>query len=490
MSTVKCRPIRAPNDPVFAAAADHRRLVAAIRPVVRESRPVSAISFSERHLQSVWFDPAYRPAPLLTTEGETVIVRSPGRWNLEAGPDFLDAQLLVGPRQRTLRGDVEVHVRPEEWTRHGHGLDPRYRNVIAHVTYRHGRLPTGSLPPGAVEVPLQAALDADPAFYFEAIDTTAYPYAVPASPYGARKPVLADQSPEQIDRILLAAGEERLRLKTAHMVERIERQGAGQALYEGVTTALGYKHNRGACRRLAGRVPLDRLRDVSGGDPVHAHALLAGVAGLLPDTPRSRWDAETRRYVRRQWDFWWRVQSQWAAEDMPRGVWRVAGVRPQNHPTRRLAAVAALFAGQPAFEQRLLALDIDSPACWLKNTARLLAPDAEVDYWGRRFTFGGAVRPKAVALIGDSRRAAILVNVFIPFVSAQGRDVRAVLDALPASESNQIIRQTAHALFGPDHNPAVYAGAIRQQGMMQIFHDFCLPDRLDALGDAVTREAG
>jgi len=63
---------------------------------------------SERHVQAIWYDGALRPMDLRTTDGATVRVVAPGRWNLEAGPDFRDAVLEVGPDRRRIRGDVEM----------------------------------------------------------------------------------------------------------------------------------------------------------------------------------------------------------------------------------------------------------------------------------------------------------------------------------------------------------------------------------------------
>jgi hypothetical protein len=37
----------------------------------------------------------------------------------------------------------------------------------------------------------------------------------------------------------------------------------------------------------------------------------------------------------------------------------------------------------------------------------------------------------------------------------------------------------AYTLFGPDHNPAEYRTGLRQQGLIQMFHDFCLVNRCD-----------
>ena len=82
--------------------------------------------------------------------------------------------------------------------------------------------------------------------------------------------------------------------------------------------------------------------------------------------------------------------------------------------------------------------------------------------------------------MGTNRVAAIVSNVCVPFLAALGnRQVMrpAFLRRLPPEENNQIVRQTAHNLLGPDHNPDLYRSGLRQQGLIQIFHDFCLTDR-------------
>jgi hypothetical protein len=82
-----------------------------------------------------------------------------------------------------------------------------------------------------------------------------------------------------------------------------------------------------------------------------------------------------------------------------------------------------------------------------------------------------------MALIGPGRAAALLSNAILPWMVAGddgdwlGEDV---LKELPAEDDNRYIRHMAHALFGHDHNPNLYRTGLRQQGMLQVFHDFCL----------------
>ena len=130
---------------------------------------------SERHLQCVWFDPRLRPARLYTADGEPVSVIEPGRWNLETGPDFRDAVLLVGKERRRVCGDVEIHIASKDWTHHGHAKDPRYKNVRFHVTYYADTNPA-DLPPGTLHISLAEGLRQTSGFHFEDIDLAAYPF--------------------------------------------------------------------------------------------------------------------------------------------------------------------------------------------------------------------------------------------------------------------------------------------------------------------------
>lgn len=212
----------------------------------------------EWQVQAIWYDSALRPDRLYTGLGSPVNVVYPGDWNLGPGPDFRNAVLELGRERRRVVGDVEVHVRPRDWDRHRHGSDPRYGDVIAHVTWEHGPVPK-TLPINAVTIWLGRHLTANPEFSLASVDPYAGPYRVmPASrcPCEARLEV----SPSAGDEILRAAGRCRLIRKAGRMVGRL-RSGRDrrQVFYEEVMAALGYANNSTAFRHVAERVPLDSL---------------------------------------------------------------------------------------------------------------------------------------------------------------------------------------------------------------------------------------
>ena len=460
----------------FPRAQDYARHVAASAGAVREPTTGLTTFFTERHLQCVWFDERLRPA-LTTHEGEPVVVEDPGVWNLEEGPDFLGAVLRVGPDRRRLAGDVEAHIHPADWKHHGHAADPRYQRVRVHFTYFPGPIQTDLLPPGTVHIACKQAMAANPFFSFDNIDVALYPHAARGTPPPCQH-ILAKWDPDRRAAVLEAAGEERLRRKAERLAAAIQEKGANQALYEDVLCALGYKHNKTPFRLLAERLTHADLMAATGQQPEVAYALLMGVAGLLPEKSPAGADEETRGFVRQMWDIWWKHRERWADRILPRAAWHLGGLRPANHPARRLMAAAQVFC-RTAPAESWMAMAAQGADLVEEQAGRWLSAPART-YWSQHVSLGGRKSARPTELIGPERAQAILINVLIPFLAAANRPGtfrHQWLRQLPAENGNSLIRQTALNLFGPDHSPTLYRHGLRQQGLLQIFHDFCLNDR-------------
>ncbi len=442
---------------------------------VKESSPQQTPSFSERHLQCVWADSRLRPKSITSREGDMIKVIDPGQWNLEAGPDFLNAILLIGPDQRRIQGDVEIHIAPADWNHHKHAEDPHYQRVVAHVTYTAGKSPLTSLPPGTVEISLKEEISAQPSFSFESIDLTAYPYSVlPETPRPCAHE-LQKWLPERLGTLLEAAGSCRMQQKADKIAYKLKDDSPDNVIYRELLGALGYKQNTAVCRELAERVPYETIRYL---DPLEGYAVLLGVANLLPARPSARWDSGTRAFIRLAWDAWWRQQAEWQHAIIPKATWTLSSVRPQNHPIRRLAAAATIACNPESISARLAEIDCSDTILWYKGIAELFVPAHPLDYWNFRISFGSPIRDNPVAILGKPRLSALCANVLLPFLAVTGHPTETLIKALPPEQNNSIIRQTAHALFGRDHNPMLYSkSALRQQGLMQIFHDFCIRDR-------------
>jgi len=435
----------------------------------------SAFTYTERHLQCIWFDPRLRPQALTTSGGETITVLDPGRWNREAGPDFLDAVLLLGPERRRIQGDVEIHIHPADWNHHKHANDPHFNKVVAHVTYTPATKPIKTLPPGTVEISLKKLLAAIPSFSFESIDVTAYPYStLPDTP----RPCAVEMhkhTPHEIGTILEAAGARRLQIKANRLKAKLKQTTPDQLLYSEILGALGYKQNTAICRQLAETVSYQTISKLT---PLDGYALLLGVSGLIPAKPSPHWDNHTKTFIRKVWNAWWPQQTRWQNTLIPKSAWKLSSIRPQNHPIRRLAAAAALACSKTPPSQYIEKSFQHSSAAAQQTITDIFTAPPPIDYWHRHISLASKQREKPIAIIGKARLSALNINILLPYLAATGHNIRSTAENLPPEQSNTIIRQTAHALFGRDHDPDLYSkSALRQQGLIQIFHDFCLTDR-------------
>lgn len=462
----------------FPKSAAYRKALSNIPAQIREvSSPRAQAFFSERHLQCVWFDDALRPSELKDIYGEEVIVHDPGRWNLEKGPDFLGAVLEIRSNCRRVCGDVEIHIDPEDWNRHGHAKDPCYSQVCAHVSYLDKSLSARELPSNTLQINLKRPLQANPLFSFEDIDLSAYPFNCrTASPCAQ---VISGWSREMKQALLDSAGQERLMRKSERLLAMMSEYGVEQTVYMEVMRALGYKHNKPQFKRLAELIPLKVLYEESAGDANRAYAKLMGVAGLIPKRIDSRWDSATVKYLRSLWREWIRQQERWEPIVMSAESWNRSGTRPQNRIERRLAAAASIFSRHDNLAAEWIRLaQNDSRNCIENIVAQLRR--TSFPYWDSRLAWSGRPSEVNVALLGSSRANAIATNVATPLIAASGAcsEFEAkILDTLKPEPINSVVRLTAHTLFGPDHPPNLYNSSVRRQGLMQIFYDFCLDDK-------------
>ncbi len=441
----------------------YRNLIEGTR--VHLLRDGSTKTFSERHIQCVWFDPALRPKQLSARSGETVEVLDAGRWNQEAGPDFLDAILLIKPELRRIEGDVEVHIHPTDWEHHGHAADPRYSRVIAHVTYFPGLAPPDGLPTGTIEIALESGLQEQPAFQLESIDTSAYPFAARIQSCTCAI-LLKEKTSVDAQSLLHAAGCYRFEQKTRKMLATTRHSTINDVLYHKTMEALGYKQHREAFLELAARVPLSIIQNRT---PFEAYAILMGTAGLLPDAPSSKTPPESMRFIRKLWDFWWQHRSN--ASTVKPINWHGPAGRPANQPTRRLAAAAMLFTTPEPWKTITNVLQTGATSQSLQH---LFAPHESLTFWLYHTSFETQPSEKPRALVGKDRIAAWLNNVVLPLAAATGTPMEDVLVHYKPEQINAIVRHTAARLLGRDHNPALYRrSGILQQGLLQIFQDYC-----------------
>ena len=93
----------------------------------------------ESELYALWGARASTGVRLRDRDGRRIVVISRGERNLGAGPDFLDAVLLVDGH--LVVGAVEMHRHERDWLAHGHHRDSAYEHVVLHVVERSSEPP-------------------------------------------------------------------------------------------------------------------------------------------------------------------------------------------------------------------------------------------------------------------------------------------------------------------------------------------------------------
>ena len=486
----------------FASAlfSDAYRRILARAPGVAEPKPLYTPTVRERIVRCVWFDQTLRADKLRTEDGRKLRVLSPGWWNLEAGPDFRNAALRFasGP---VVKGDVEVHIQASLWRTHGHHRDPAYNGVILHVVLRNDLgSPTVQTAAGA-DVPqlaLEAYLTTPIPKLVERIDPSEYPDASQSSA-GPCHELLAQGvvTMEWLGEFLGHAGDRRIALKAQALAE--SGSDDEQLLYEAIAQGLGYKRNGAPARELARRVTLATIREKT---RRRAHrleaieALLFGGAGLLP--PRridACYDEAAWAHAERLRSVWGELGGELADVALDPDQWTFEGTRPSNFPTRRIAALAVLLARH--LERGLTAAArqaIGTPATLSPREARRRRADLlEVflslrhPFWDTRTHFHARPLARATRLVGQDRAQTIVINAVFPALLYQARrgGDRALEELLhqlyvawPKLPSTRVTRQMAARLFGrPDSQVKLLRKARQQQGLYQLYTDFCDSDR-------------
>ncbi len=398
---------------------------------MRGGRPV----LPERLLARLWRSRGGRQ--LRTTDGRRLGVVYPGRPAPGHGPDFRDAVLELDGA--ALRGDVEIHRRPGDWTAHGHHRDSAYESVVLHVVGSRA----GTAPKAAAHLPM---LELGP----------------PGSAVEGRRPLaaagppplaaLAQAGPDELLAALRRAGMERFETRVDEASAAIARHGVEQTLYAGLLEVLGYAENRAPFLALSRTLPVMLLRSVIAAYPSEAGTrvldeLLRSAAGWTP--PSEAWSHLV------------------GLTPMAPGVWRTAGVRPMNHPRRRLEGAVHLL-------RRHLGQGLAvSLATALERGHASLTEALTVSGRGE----GG---PPRAAPVGGGRAAEMSVNVVLPVLTAWAeqrgdaalRERRRRLYAHhPPLPENGLTRE-ARRLLGACPDPI---GACAQQGLLHLYRQATAP---------------
>jgi hypothetical protein len=410
-------------------------------PIVMENnRPAE----SELVWQARWFSGACGRV-FKTLDGRSVEVTSFGEWNREAGPDFTRVHILLDGQECS--GGLELDMEAAGWEDHRHATNPAYENVVLHVLVHRPRRRAFARTATHREVPQVCLADHSPV-------PVEWAVTAPIRP-GRCSGTLVDLNSERLVSLLRVAAQRRLEQKATRLSTAIDARGLDAATFEALAATLGYKNNKLPFQLLAQRIP-QKLASSSTGE-----ALLFGIAGFL-EKPQPPGDP-ARAELRSLWQDWWKLRAAHAHLVLPRTSWQLAGLRPANHPLRRLAALVVIARQwHEVF-----------PAIQSGDFARLSAALTAIrhPFWSHHTSFSSKTTSPEMALLGTDRIREIYVNLVLPLLSIQGSTP--AWHELPASPANSTSRIVVARLFRGETPPRLPRKLFVQQGLLQIYQDFC-----------------
>jgi hypothetical protein len=258
-------------------------------------------------VQKIWLRQDYARAELKTVSGKTLRVKDPGRWNLQEGPDFKEARVTLDGVE--IVGDVEVHFNVSDWHRHEHERDTNFDRVVLHLVLHPERRNPDPVRTSKGHVPellyLMPLLNRDLESYAmdEALLELEQQDELEWVAQFIEKPL------EERLRILCERAEARWSQKLKYAQQRLQAEGWEAACHGYAMEVLGYARNRAPMLRLAAKYPLAVMR----ADGINSENLFAVEAAQ----------------------------------------WKLNGLRPTNHPLRRLAQYLQVVQQQPHWPDRL-----------------------------------------------------------------------------------------------------------------------------------------
>jgi hypothetical protein len=324
---------------------------------------------TERVLQKIWLRQDFAATSLQTDSGKALAVQAAGRWNVHEGPDFKEARLLIDGRP--VVGDVEIHFNLSDWHAHQHECDSNFAQVVLHVVLHPERRQLNPVQTATGRVPellyLMPLLNRDLESYamdeallaLEQQDEIEWVVRFVQQPLAQRLCLLQQQA------------ERRWAQKVRYAQQRLQRAGWEMACHQYALEVLGYKRNRAPMLRLADACPLSVWR----AGTVDVDELFAGEASR----------------------------------------WRLQGLRPANHPRRRLRQYLRVVERNPHWPDRLADCLQGMP----RQSAALSTPDFRKAV-GLTKLHGMLHASIFSHAIGATRLNTLMVDAILPLATAAG----------------------------------------------------------------------
>jgi hypothetical protein len=407
----------------------------------------------EDFLHYLWKFKKFDTLNLKTFNGEQITIVNVGQYLELAGPDFFNAQIIIGNQKWA--GNVEIHLKSSDWYVHQHERDEAYSNVILHVVWEHDIEIYRS---NNIEIPvleLKNYVDAATIANHQALMT-------PKSWIFCKKQV------KEINEFTLNNWQERL------FFERLERKSKPifellentNQDWEGVLFCLlaknfGLNTNGEIFLKIAQSILFSIIRKESF-EVENLEGLLLGTAGLLD------LEKEDNYFKDLKFRFFYLLHKYQLEKTTLEPV-QFFKHRPDNFPTIRLSQLANLYHVQQNLFSKI------RTANSVKSIYEILDVSAS-NYWQNHYQFDKE-SPKKKKKLSKSFVDLVIINTIIPlqfaYAKSQGKEISEDLIQLlneVASEKNAIIDKFSS--FGIKSK-----NAFDSQSLLQLKNEYCNKSR-------------
>ena len=403
----------------------------------------------EEFVHYLWKFQKFNTLDLKTTAGELISIVSVGQYLELSGPDFFNAQIIIGNQKWA--GNVEIHLKSSDWYLHHHENDSAYENVILHVVWKHD---AEIFRRNNIEIPvLELQSYVDPKLL------TSYKALRSPKSWIYCENQLEGFSDFTLNNWLERLFFERLERKSKPILALLEQTNSDweAVLFLLLANNFGLNTNGDSFFTIANAIPFSVIRKESF-ELKNLESLFFGMAGLLFNGFEDTYAAELQFRYRY-------LANKYQLEEPSIQKVQFFKHRPDNFPTIRLAQLAALYHSN----QNLFTNLIEIRSVNEIYTTLSIVPS---HYWLTHYQLD-RLSPHKKKQLSKSFIDLIIMNTIAPlqfaFAKSQGREItEEIIQLLIDIKAEKNVILDKFKLVG-----IVARNAFESQSLLQLKNEYC-----------------